>query len=249
MIWILTKKPIFLFCFFLVACSSPSSSTSSEEWRIGLQKHLLALPAEKLVYLEGFLYDLFALLAEKMQMQLRLVEGNKPELLAELDQGEMQAVVAFSRFHASPDEEYALSSPLIDLGTYLVLRVSGHAVPSDLSDQLVGYATQRDRRLLLGAYPRAILRSYDSYRALLLALVAGEIDAVAVQKVVASGYINEFYPGELRFLSSPLEEDPLCLLLEEKSAQKLLPKFNDALSSISSSQYAHLEEKWGLTLR
>lgn len=152
-------------------------------------------------------------------------------------------------YTAERDETVDFSVPYVTVGQVLLTR-------ADETRDLDGF--KADAEALVGTqigttnaivaektFPDKTIQSYEDFGAAVLALLSGDIDAVVVDNVTASGYMGE-NEGKLKIAGQITSDEQLAFVFPPGS--DLVEAFNAALEAMKADGTLDaLNQKWGLT--
>lgn len=152
-------------------------------------------------------------------------------------------------FTAERDETVDFSIPYVTVGQVLLTRVDEtrelDAFKAD-AEALVGTQIGTTNAIVAEkTFPDKTIQSFEDFGAAVLALISGDIDAVVIDNVTASGYMGE-NEGKLKIAGQITSDEQLAFVFPPGS--DLVATFNAALEAmIADGTLDALNKKWGLT--
>jgi polar amino acid transport system substrate-binding protein len=235
----------YLSCLLLIYLGSCSSS--QKVYTIGVDPSWFPLDfMNKEPYVLAFTSELLQKIAQEKHCYLKRATVAWDELLNSLQTHQCQAVCASLEPQVFNLEKYSFSHNFLDTGPVLVALANA----SDMGmfyEKEIGVFSQAEEQLLMQRYPGAVLRMYDALSNAFLDLVAGNIDALAVEYLQAFTYINDLYSGQCKIVSSPLNQAGLKLVCLAKEQAQLIKLFNEGIKELKKNGvYEELLKKWKL---
>lgn len=239
------------FCYFIVVLLTliGSCSSSNKIYNIGVDPTWFPLDiANKEPYILAFCNDLLQKIFTMKRCEFARVTLSWDNVLEALNKKQVQGVLASLEPHAFNVEKYQFSENFLNTGPVLVMRENAMKSEVDtLYEKEIAGFSQEDEQLLMQKYPDALIRMYDSLQKALVDLVIGNLDAVLIDYLHAFSYVTEVYQGQLKIVSSPLNNEGLKLVTLAKEQQRFLQIFNEGLSELKKTgEYDALLKKWKL---
>lgn len=141
------------------------------------------------------------------------------------------------------------SMPYVQVGQVLLTRVDETrnlaAFKADAAAKIGTQIGTTNEIVAKETFADKDIQSFEDFGAAVLALIAGDIDAVVVDNVSASGYIKE-NAGKLKIADQITSDEKLAFVFPPKSPYKAA--FDAALAAMQADgSLAALNKKWGLT--
>ncbi|PKN93331.1 MAG: ABC transporter substrate-binding protein [Chloroflexi bacterium HGW-Chloroflexi-6] len=152
-------------------------------------------------------------------------------------------------FTAERDETVDFSIPYVTVGQVLLTRANEtrdlDAFKAD-AKALVGTQIGTTNAIVAEeTFPDKTIQSFEDFGAAVLALISGDIDAVVVDNVTASGYMGE-NEGKLMIAGQITSDEQLAFVFPPDS--DLVGPFNAALEAMKvDGTLDALNKKWGLS--
>lgn len=152
-------------------------------------------------------------------------------------------------FTAERDETVDFSTPYVTVGQVLLTRAGEtrdlEAFKAD-AEALVGTQIGTTNAIVAEeTFPDKTIQSFEDFGAAVLALISGDIDAVVIDNVTASGYMGE-NEGKLKIAGQITSDEQLAFVFPPGS--DLVAPFNAALEAMKTDgTLDNLNKKWGLT--
>lgn len=184
--------------------------------------------------------------------KLELVPINWDTKLMTLDAGEIDCIWSGLTIDNIDPEAYTISMAYSDNSQMILTKKStGIATLDDLAGKIVGVQLGTSADILLQEDQKALadtfgeLRRFENYNVCFTELMAGSIDAIAIDIGVASGKIAE-YGDEYVMLDESIaaEEYGICF---RKDDAEMCKQVEDAfMQLVDDGTYKSLAEKYGL---
>ncbi|NGX26425.1 MAG: Arginine-binding extracellular protein ArtP [Chlamydiae bacterium] len=232
-----------LFC----SCGGKSKSATYE---IGIDPYWYPLQLagqEKNVL--AFSIEMLTRIAKKEGLEMAVQRMSWDNLLWGLKQHKYNAVLSSLRPYAFYEKQFSFSDVYLFTGPVLVvLKESAIRSLEDLKGKEVAVIRGSSAALLLQTTPGIILQGYDSIPIALEALEKQDVNAAALEVLVAQNYVRDIYSETMKMLCSPLSNEGLRLVSLFHDSPKLMERFNKGLIALKKSgEYERLLEKWGLS--
>lgn len=230
----------------LRACSQ---QTLIREYTIGQERQweeLQLLGKER--NFSAFNRNLLAMIATQEHFRVRLTLASAHELLAALEQGEVQAILTTLKPSYLYEGRFLFSKPYFLTGPVLVLPV-GTSVQEwgEGSKRIVGIP-ESSTPPSLDVDPSIQFKEYSDILPALADLEHGVIDGVIFPAIAAYTYVDTFYPQELYIATAPPPNEGVYLVTSNnESGTWLIERFNEGLLALQEEGvYARLLSQWGL---
>ncbi len=239
---------LLLLCALAVCSCSSKKNRSGYEIGIDTSWYPLQVPGQEKNIL-AFSVELLVEIAKKEHLQLAITSANWNNLVQGLNEKKYDAILASMPRYNFNLKAYSFSDPYLMTGPVLVVPANSTIKSAkQLQDKAVGIVKGSSAALLLESAPGVILRNYDSIADALANLADEQIEAAAVDAIIAQDYMRNFYPQTLKIIAPPLNDDGLRLITLHNAAPKLIHRFNQGLAAYKKSgEYDKLLQKWGLS--
>ncbi len=196
----------------------------------------------------GFSDELLYEIGKQEQISLQLYVANWDQLVDGLLQKKWDGILTNMPAISPLTDTYSFSRPYMLLGDVIVVRADSSITSlPDLAFKEVGVLPQSSAIIPLAKNPTTIITIYNSAAQSLLALTAGQIDAVMLPQLVAHGFVQDLYFGKLKIASPPLTSEALYLVTLKDAYPKLIESFNKGLEAAKENgSYDRLIVKWQL---
>lgn len=195
--------------------------------------------------LTGLTLDLMAEIAKQQNLKLEALKSSGQNLLYNLEAGAYSA--AFSTTTPTPAlrQIFQFSEPLIFTGTSIVSR-AGKPPQSihSLKGHIIGVQAGSQAFTVLSLVPGVSFKQYATPLDALEDLMAGHIDAVAMERLPAITFCRNTFRGQLTVLEQPLDPLPAIRLV----ARRDNPFFERLVEGIQKGSPEALQARWGLSL-
>ena len=145
--------------------------------------------------------------------------------------------------------EYLFSDSFYSLGPVLVVNQNSHATSLDeMEGKIIGIKEGSSSVYNVQHFHSILILPYDNMVMALEDLNNDKIDGVIMDVWPAYAYIQSFYKGKLRVVTSPLIKEGLRLAtLRQPEYVPLIDGFNEGLKELKKSgEYDDLLKRWGL---
>ncbi len=233
-------------CLLLVYLGSCSSS-SQKVYTIGVDPSWFPLDfMNKEPYVLAFTVELLQKISQEKHCHLERLMVNWDDLLNSLQTRKCEAICCSLEPQVFNLEKYSFSHNFLDTGPVLV-ALSNASDMGMFYEKEIGVFSQGEEQLLMQKYPEASLRMYDSLPKAFLDLIAGNIDALALEYLQAVTYINDLYSGQCKIVSEPLNQAGLKFVCLAKEQTHLIKLFNEGIKELKKNgMYEELLKKWKL---
>lgn len=181
-------------------------------------------------------------------LQIEILDIESDRLFETLDANLADAVMMPVIPTSSLEQKYYFSAPFYKTGPTLIVPVHSEIDSiSDLAGKIV--AVRRGSAIVLDLGRYGINFSpYDRMAVAFNDLAAGRIDAIIMPIVEAYAFIEAFFPGKFKVVTSPLNEEGVRLITAKTAKGKfLIDTFDKGFSEMKEhGSYKALLEKWTL---
>lgn len=239
---------LMLLCALAVCSCSGKKNRSGYEIGIDASWNTLQVAGQEKNIL-AFSVELLVEIAKKEHLQLAISSANWNSLIQELNEKKYDAILASLPRYNFNLKAYSFSDPYLMTGPVLVVPANSPIKSAkELQGKVVGIVKSSSSALLLESASGITLRNYDSIADALANLADQQIEAAAVDAIVAQDYVRNFYPQTLKIIAPPLNDDGLRVITLHNAAPKLIHRFNQGLAAYKKSgEYDKLLQKWGLS--
>lgn len=204
----------------------------------GQEKNLLAFSVELLVEV-----------AKEENLQLSVQNMNWDNILWGLREHKYNGMLSSMRPYTFYLKDYSFSSPYLMTGPVLVVpkdsKIKGI---KQLKGQEVGVVRGSSAALILQKVPGIILKGYGTIAQTLDGLSKMEINAAAIEVLIAQNYVRDIYSDSFKIASAPLSDEGIRLITLHGDAPELVKRFDHGLKRMKKTgAYDKLLEKWGLS--
>lgn len=182
-------------------------------------------------------------------LQIEILDIDSDRLFETLDANLADVVMMPVIPTSSTEQRFYFSTPFYKTGPVLIVPIhSGIDSVTDLKDRLVAVKRNSPIVLDLGGYGLTF-SPYDKMAVAFNDLAAGKIDGIIMPVVEAYVFIEAFFPGRFKVVTSPLNDEGVRLVTLKNAKEKLLiDTFNAELKKMKKDgRYKALLEKWGLS--
>jgi polar amino acid transport system substrate-binding protein len=191
-------------------------------------------------------------IADEQKLPLELLKIISENLVADLDGGEYDGVLAASSIVEVNVENYLFSDPYYLIGPVLIVSTTSPIRSlkdlNSLKDKNIGVITGQNPIMPLYENKKINIVFYDYNNRFQMVndVINGMIDGMVLSSVTANEYVEGVYKGQLKIVTLPLNTQGLCLIAK-KNQRKLINEFNLGLKAIKKNGiYDSLLKKWGL---
>lgn len=240
------KRALLCALLLLLTCCGKSHKPT---YRVGVDQlwYPLVIPGKELNVL-GFSTDLLQEIAQLKNLQIVLVYMSWDNLLSGLTKGQYDAALSSLRPYNFNEKQYSFSDLYIMTGPVLVVPISSPASSlTELDGMEIGFpeGSQQDARL--NKESSAIPRAYGSIPEALNSILIGALEGALVDYLAAWSYCRDLYHGQLKIVTSPLNDAGLRLITKYENTSDLMKAFNEGLKELKKNgRYNALAAKWSL---
>ncbi len=237
-----------LLCVLLMCSCGSSRKTSGYQIGIDPSWYPLQVAGQEKSIL-AFSIDLLVSIAKKENLELSVTNMSWDNLLWGLREKKYDAILSPMHPYTFYLKEYSFSDLYLLTGPVLVVpATSPFSDSNDLQGKMIGVVIGSSAALSLQKAPGVILRGFDSVAETLSALNDLQIEAAAIDILLAQDFARNLYPGRFKFIGHPLSEDGLRLISLFNKAAPLIKRFDKGLIALKKSgEYDALLRKWGLS--
>jgi len=197
----------------------------------------------------GWDYDAVREICERIDCVPEFKEAAWDGIFPAMQAGEYDWLADGVTITAERDEIVDFSIPYVVVGQTLLVRVDETATLEDMQTdetKLIGTQIGTTNEIVAKEYfPEERISSFEDFPAAILALQSKDVDAVVIDNLAASGFI-EAYPGEFKIIAQLTSDEELGFVFPPGS--ELLEKVNQALEEMKSDgTLDEINRKWGLT--
>ena len=242
---------VLVMIFALIACASAEGYT----FKMGIDAEYppYSYMGDDGAY-TGYDVEMCQKVCEILGWGLEIVPINWDTKLIQLDAGEIDCIWSGLTIDVIDPEAYSLSMAYSD-NTQMILTKAGNGIETldDVAGKVVGVQLGTSADILLSEGGDAEdfgnsfgeLRRYENYNVCFTELMAGAIDAVAIDIGVANGKIAE-YGDEYFCVDEPFASEQYGICFRKDDAE-LCAQVEDAfMQLVADGSYISLAEKYGL---
>ncbi len=198
--------------------------------------------------IQGFSDDFLLTMSQMYNIKLQIETMQGALSLRLLENKDVDAVLTFVSPNFLNIRDYLFSEPFFIEGPVIVSRI-GESYDSlkSIGERLVGIDRGYLWTLQQNESLECIFQAYDSDTEMIEALVAGKIDAIILNSVVASSLVQGLYGNKIHVTSSPLLIRGFRLVVKKGRNEELIQYLNEGLKSIvEKGTYGRMLRYWGL---
>lgn len=197
----------------------------------------------------GWDYDAVREICERIDCVPEFKEAAWDGIFPAMQAGEYDWLADGVTITAERDEIVDFSIPYVVVGQTLLVRVDETATSEEIQadeTKLIGTQIGTTNEIVAKEYfPVERISSFEDFPAAILALQSKDVDAVVIDNLAASGFM-EAYPGEFKIIAQLTSDEELGFVFPPGS--ELLEKVNQALEEMKSDgTLDEINRKWGLT--
>jgi ABC-type amino acid transport substrate-binding protein len=237
----------FFIALLVVSCSCAVSRRPT--FRIGVDPNWYPLNFEAFQpYVNGFTEDLLLEISKYAGVNFVKVEANWDSLLDGLHEKQYDAVLTSMPSYNFNKVKYSFSKNFLDLGPVLIIPANAQLNDlSKLSNEVVGIVKEDPAFLILQKYPEIIVRKYETVPELLKAVVTGSLEGALLDRLVASSFVRDMYPEQLKISTGPLTDFGLHVMSLKSEDERLIDLFDRTLAQLKKQKKLQaLQTKWQL---
>ena len=237
---------VLLSVLLLVGCDS---SSNGEGLRIGIDAEWVGVPMNaQAAALNGFVEEVLLEVSRYSGLDFVRVRANWDALYEGLREKKYDAVISSLPRYTFNTAKYDFSKDLLDVGAVLVVPVGSKAMSlEDLAHEIVGMLANDSSEILLQKVPSIIPRNYPLIPDLFNALMAGQIEGILLDRLVASAYVRDLYARELKIIDPSLDQLGLHLIAPKDSNKHAVELFDKSIKRLQKSKRLdQIAAKWNL---
>lgn len=241
--WLLLLIPLFL---LQGSCGRNESKkifvvARDPEW------HPIRLMGKETSFL-GFTDDLVAAIGAREGVKVEFLSVPTDNLLSKLRRKKCDAVIT-SQLPRNWEDNFVLSDPIYRVGPVLIVRANSDVESIlEMENRSVGIEISSAVAFDIEETPSLRITPYRNILIALESLTNGQIDGVVMEAIPAYIYVNSFYRGKIKVVTSPLNQEAVHMVaLASPSGARFVETFNQGLESLKENGgFDSLLLKWGL---
>ncbi len=239
---------LFLAAALFCGCSGKSKTLPTYEVGIDPSWYPLQLAGQEKNIL-AFSIELLTTIAKQENLALAVQRMNWDSLLWGLKEHKYNGVLSSMRPYTFYEKRFSFSDLYLHTGPVLIIPKKVKIISFDqLKGKEIAVVRGSSAALLLQMTPGVILQGYDTIPSALEALALQDVDAAALEILIAQNYVRNFYGDTMKMVGLPLNNEGLRLVSLFNESPELMKRFNKGLESLKKSgQYEKLLQKWGLS--
>lgn len=237
------------FILFSIVRGCRNSSLPYTTYHIGLDDRWASLNLvgrEKIM--TAFSNDVLRAIAKEQSFGYTLSFFPPDQLLARLDNGQLQGILSAIAPTSSLEKRYLFSEPYFLYGPVLIVpKISEFDTWEEAPHKVIGILSSSASIFEMSQEQSIQLRLYENPLKALADLDGELIDGVILPALQAYIYTQTFYPGDFRIATTPLTKEGYRLMaLHNETGKNLIERFNDGLKKLKADgEYQKLVERWG----
>ncbi len=200
---------------------------------------------------KGWDYDAVREICKRINCVPEFKEAAWDGIFEAMAAGEYDVLADGVTYTEERDKVVDFSIPYVTIGQVLLVRSNCgkpdvEAFKAD-ANKLVGTQIGTTNEIVAKEhFPEDRIKSFETFDAAILALLAGDVDGVVIDNVTALGYMKE-HPEDLKILGQLTSDEKLAFVFPPGS--DLIEPWNAALKSMmEDGTLDELNRKWGLVV-
>ncbi len=199
---------------------------------------------------KGWDYDAVREICKRINCVPEFKEAAWDGIFEAMAAGEYDVLADGVTYTEERDQVVDFSIPYVTIGQVLLVRANCGKEDVDAfkadEGKLVGTQIGTTNEIVAKEhFPEDRIKSFETFDAAILALLAGDIDGVVIDNVSALGFMDA-NPGQLKILGQLTSDEQLAFVFPPGS--DLIEPWNAALESMKKDgTLDQLNKKWGLT--
>ncbi len=234
----------------LISLICGCSSSSSKSIKIGIDPTFYPLQSgNKDIYVFAFFNELLEEIARLKKIRIERINRSWDNLIEGLNKHEYDIVFSIMEPRIYNEEMYSFSPIILSTGPVAIVPVHSpiHHI-DELTNTIVGIEEFSQAVVYISRDPSIVLSYYMSPPQALNSLVAGNCQAVIMDEIIATSYVNSLYQEQLRILPQPLISQGIRALSLRETKSGDLQIIQEAINELKEKGiYAALLKKWHLT--
>jgi len=237
-----------LIAVFLSSCSCGNKNRGGE-FKIGVDPTWSPLNFEELQpYVNGYTEEFLQEVSRFGGIEFEKITVGWANLLQGLNTGEYEAVLCSVPPYNFNLAKYDFTENFLELGPVLITPANANYTHlSHMNGELVGVITGDPSVLVVEKYTEVIIRNYTTITEVLNAVAIGEIEAALLDRLPASNYVRDFYSGQLKIASPPMNDVGLHAVTLKGHSPRFIRLFNSSIEQMKKKKSLEaLQKKWSL---
>ncbi|MFY7843005.1 MAG: transporter substrate-binding domain-containing protein [Rhabdochlamydiaceae bacterium] len=240
-------KTLFAVLSFFVLILAGCSSSAPSSYTVALNPLWPSLNlSHKEAQISAFSYELMEKIGEVGHINFSFIRQFDDQLIEGLINKKYDAVLTDLEPHVFYQYLH-FSEPYLDLTDVIVINHHNNLSDSiNWSTSLIGVLNEETELLILKNNPQTRIKRYESYGKALSEVAEGSLDAIIMNRILASHFIKELYPKQLTIQTSSIFPYKGLRLLTLKD-HPLPSIFNQILLDLKEKKGYHpVLTKWDL---
>jgi polar amino acid transport system substrate-binding protein len=196
----------------------------------------------------GWDYEAVAEICKRVNCVAEFKQAAWDGIFPAMAAGEYDMLADGVTYTAERAQQVDFSTPYVTVGQVLLVRAAETTTLDGFKSdpkKLVGTQIGTTNEIVAKkTFPDKQIQSFEDFGGAVLALLSGDIDAVVIDNVSASGFMKE-NAGKLKSAGQITSDEKLAFVFPPKS--DLIPAINAALASMQKDgSLEALNKKWGL---
>lgn len=239
-----------IFFLFYLFHRHPSIDSNEDEYNVGIDnrwKDVHLYGKEK--SFSAFSQDVLSAIAKEEKIRFKMITTRGNELESKLMDEEFQGILSGMKLTKIKQRSFAFSNPYYALGPVLTISTTAEIEGwNEMAKKIIGIYAYTPTILRLQRDHAMQVKQYDSINSALMDLNNNKIDGVIFPVLPSLIYTKTFYPGALKVVTPPLDDEGVHLVtLKNARGDKLIKHFNQGLTKIKKNgTYDELLKRWDL---
>ena len=198
----------------------------------------------------GFSDELMALIADRMNFQVKLQNSSWSNTIDGLHRGDYDAILTALMPTPHNKEVYSFSSSYFLTGPVLiVLDSSPIKTLDDLHSQKLSVQRGVSFSATIQRFPSLAIQTYNNTLDVMEELIANQTEGVVLEAIEAHSITQGLYRYQVRTILPPFTNEGLRVVSLANQDNELITKIEQGLKELKESgEYQELAQKWNVSL-
>lgn len=235
--------------FFLTSICFTGCRSQKAIYRVGIDPYFYPLVIDKKAsMLSGFSLELLEEIGRLENVRFVPVQMGWNNLFYGLDKKTYQAALSVLQPYLFNEKKYVFSEAYFSIGLILIVEQNSKVFSlHDLNNKEIVIPRSPELLHILEEYPDVSRSFYRSPEEGFNLLIQGKTTGAILENYIASGFLQESYPGKVMALPPLITQKGMYLLTTKGEDEKIIELFNSGLQKLKSrGKYDDLIKKWNL---
>lgn len=218
-------------------------------YRVGIDPYFYPLIIhERTAMLSGFSLELLEEIGRLENVRFIPVQMSWNNLLYGLNEKTYQAALSVLQPYIFNEKKYLFSDAYFSIGLILIVEQNSKVFSlQDLTNKEIVIPRSPDLLQILEEYPDVFRKFYRSPEDGFNLLIQGKTTGAIIENYIASGFLQDPYPGKVTALSPLITNKGMYLITTSGKNEKIIKLFNNGLDKLKKKgKYDALIRKWNL---